>query len=81
MYFLCIIYCFKISEEDFKLRGSGDLFGVRQSGDMQFQIADLKKDFSILMRAKEDSEAYISNGKIEENEILKGYIEQIKILS
>lgn len=72
---------FKISEEDFKLRGSGDLFGVRQSGDMQFQIADLKKDFSILMRAKEDSEAYISNGKIEENEILKGYIEQIKILS
>lgn len=72
---------FKISEEDFKLRGSGDLFGVRQSGDMQFQIADLKKDFSILMRAKEDSEAYISNGKIEGNEILKGYIEQIKILS
>lgn len=72
---------FKISEEDFKLRGSGDLFGVRQSGDMQFQIADLKKDFSILMRAKEDSEAYISNGKIEGNKILKGYIEQIKILS
>lgn len=72
---------FKISEEDFKLRGSGDLFGVRQSGDMQFQIADLKKDFSILMRAKEDSEAYILSGKIEENVILKEYIEQAKILS
>lgn len=27
---------FKISEEDFKMRGSGDLFGVRQSGDMRF---------------------------------------------
>lgn len=72
---------FKISEEDFKLRGSGDLFGVRQSGDMQFQIADLKKDFSILMRAKEDSEIYISSGKINNNSILKEYIEKTKILS
>lgn len=72
---------FRISEEDFKLRGSGDLFGVRQSGDMQFQIADIKKDFSILIRAKEDSEAYISSGKLEENTILKEYIEQVKTLS
>jgi ATP-dependent DNA helicase RecG len=47
---------FKVAEEDFKLRGSGDLFGSRQSGDMQFNLADLKKDFDILMKAKEDSE-------------------------
>ncbi len=46
---------FKISEEDFRLRGSGDLFGTRQSGDMHFALADIKKDFSILLRAKEDS--------------------------
>lgn len=46
---------FKISEEDFKLRGSGDLFGVRQSGDMQFNIASIKQDFNILLHAKEDS--------------------------
>jgi ATP-dependent DNA helicase RecG len=46
---------FKISEEDFKLRGSGDLFGVRQSGDMNFKLADFKTDFNILMKAKEDS--------------------------
>ncbi|MCI9233671.1 MAG: ATP-dependent DNA helicase RecG [Bacilli bacterium] len=72
---------FKISEEDFKLRGSGDLFGVRQSGDMQFKIADLKKDFEILMKAKEDSEVYILNGKIEEDIILKEYVEETKILS
>ena len=45
---------FKISEEDFKLRGSGDLFGVRQSGDMNFKLADFKTDFNILMKAKED---------------------------
>ncbi len=72
---------FQISEEDFKLRGSGDLFGVRQSGDMQFQIADLKKDFSILMRAKEDSETYITKGKLEENPILKEYIEKTQTLA
>ena len=46
---------FKISEEDFRLRGSGDLFGTRQSGDMKFHLADLKKDFPILLHAKDDS--------------------------
>lgn len=50
---------FKISEEDFKLRGSGDLFGIRQSGDMYFKIADLKNDFNILVKAKEDSKEFI----------------------
>ena len=47
---------FKISEEDFKLRGSGDLFGVRQSGDMNFKLADFKTDYNILLKAKEDTE-------------------------
>lgn len=51
---------FKVSEEDFMLRGSGDLFGLKQSGDMSFKIADLKKDYQILLRAKEDSELYLS---------------------
>lgn len=50
---------FKISEEDFKLRGSGDLFGLRQSGDMIFRIANLKQDLNIALRAKEDSERYL----------------------
>ena len=52
---------FKISEEDFKLRGSGDLFGVRQSGDMCFRIADIKNDYNILLKAKEDSDYFIKN--------------------
>ncbi len=55
---------FKISEEDFKLRGSGDLFGVRQSGDMNFRLADFKKDFNILLRAKEDSNELLESGNI-----------------
>lgn len=52
---------FIISEEDFKLRGSGDLFGVRQSGDMLFKIADLKKDYKILLQAKKDSDEFLDN--------------------
>ena len=52
---------FKISEEDFNMRGSGDLFGVRQSGDMNFKIADLKKDYKILLKASEDSKEFLNN--------------------
>lgn len=46
---------FKLAEEDFKLRGSGDLFGIKQSGDMEFKIANLTSDYDILIKAKEDS--------------------------
>ena len=46
---------FKLAEEDFKLRGSGDLFGTKQSGDMNFKVANLTRDFDILKRANEDA--------------------------
>ena len=52
---------FKVSEEDFKLRGSGDIFGVRQSGDMAFKILNIKNDFEILKNAKDDSEEFLKN--------------------
>lgn len=42
---------FKIAEEDLKLRGPGDFFGVRQSGDMKFELADIYKDADILKQA------------------------------
>ena len=52
---------FKVSEEDFKLRGGGDIFGIRQSGDMNFKIADIKNDYDLLLRAKEDSETFMKS--------------------
>ena len=50
---------FIISEEDFKLRGHGDLFGTKQSGDMSFRIASIKNDYKILLQAKKDSKEYL----------------------
>ncbi len=52
---------FKVSEEDFKMRGGGDLFGVRQSGDMSFRFANLKKDYKMLLKTKEESELFLKN--------------------
>ena len=52
---------FYISEKDFELRGQGDLLGVKQSGDMVFKIADLKRDFEVLLQTKDDSEEYLNN--------------------
>ena len=56
---------FKISEEDFKMRGSGDIFGVRQSGDMNFKLADFKADYNILLKAREDTLSLIESKSIE----------------
>lgn len=50
---------FVISEEDFKLRGHGDLFGTKQSGDMSFKIANIREDYKILLQAKKDSREYL----------------------
>ena len=55
----------KLSEEDFKLRGSGDLFGTKQSGDMTFKIADIKEDYKILLQANKDSLEFLNTTPIE----------------
>lgn len=57
---------FEISEEDFKLRGHGDLFGTRQSGDMSFKIANVKEDYKILLQTKKDSMKFLESTKEED---------------
>ena len=52
---------FYISEKDFEFRGEGDLFGIKQSGDMVFKIANLKRDYHILLVAKKEAEYFIQN--------------------
>lgn len=42
---------FHIAEEDLRLRGPGDLFGVRQSGELGFVLADIYEDAGVLQKA------------------------------
>ena len=44
---------FHIASEDLKLRGPGDLFGIRQSGEVSFRLADIYNDAAILKEAEE----------------------------
>lgn len=50
---------FEISEYDFQNRGEGDLFGVRQSGEIGLIMANVNRDFKMLLRAKEDADEFI----------------------
>ena len=74
---------FYISEKDFELRGSGDLFGVKQSGDMVFKIANLNKDFKILKKCSEDSLNFLNKhiNEIDKYPIQKNIISGVKNLN
>ena len=50
---------FKIASEDLKLRGPGDLFGIRQSGLMNVRLGDVYQDAMILQKANEAADLLI----------------------
>jgi ATP-dependent DNA helicase RecG len=56
---------FYIANEDMKLRGPGDLFGIRQSGDISFKIGDIYNDAKMLKVASEASKN-VSDKEIKE---------------
>ena len=74
---------FYISEKDFELRGSGDLFGVKQSGETVFKIANLNKDFKILKKCSEDSLNFLNKhiNEIDKYPIQKNIISGVKNLN
>ena len=74
---------FYISEKDFELRGAGDLFGVKQSGDTVFKIANLNKDFKILKKCSEDSLNFLNKhiNEIDKYPIQKNIISGVKNLN
>ena len=74
---------FYISEKDFELRGAGDLFGVKQSGDTVFKIANLNKDFKILKKCSEDSLNFLNKhiNEIDKYPIQKNIIRGVKNLN
>lgn len=69
---------YKISEEDFIMRGQGDLFGIKQSGEEAFKIANIRRDYKILLKVKEDVDKIMESSEEEKNilinRVLKKYI-------
>ena len=60
---------FEIANRDLKLRGPGDLFGVRQSGMMEFSLADIYADAGLLQKANEAAgELYAEDPGLEREE-------------
>ena len=52
---------FKIAEKDLEIRGPGEVLGTRQTGDMQFRIADLQRDAHLLPEVKRMANLYCMN--------------------
>jgi len=50
---------FALAEEDMRMRGPGDMAGVRQSGFLKFRIADPVRDLDVLLEARDDAFALI----------------------
>lgn len=71
---------FFIASEDLKLRGPGDLFGIRQSGVLEFKIADIYQDASILQDASKEAGRILQedpNLELSKHQALKEQIEKL----
>ena len=68
---------FEIAAYDLKLRGPGNFFGIRQSGDMGFKIADIYRDSKQLKMAKTEADRLLSEDRdLEGHTMLKEYFEK-----
>ena len=68
-----------IPGEDLKLRGHGDLFGIRQSGMLDFKLADVFQDAKTLQNANEAANRLLeedANLEREENKNLRKYMQK-----
>ena len=74
---------FEISEYDFQNRGEGDLFGVRQSGEIGLVLANVSKDYKMLLKVKEDVEEFTNNyiDKLDEFPEIKQRLEMVDNLN
>ena len=66
---------FYIAEEDMKLRGPGDIFGIKQSGSMDFKLADMYTDIGLFRAASVDAKEFIDK-KMEITDQIKEKIDE-----
>ena len=70
---------FFIASEDLKLRGPGELFGIRQSGEFSFRMGDIYSDASVLKQASEAVDRILAEDpglKRQEHLLLKQHLEE-----
>ena len=73
---------FHIASEDLKLRGPGDIFGIRQSGEFSFVLGDIYTDASLLQTASEAVDALLSidpDLSEEDTKLLRQYFEDHRL--
>jgi ATP-dependent DNA helicase RecG len=56
---------FKIAEMDLELRGGGVIAGLEQAGDLDFKLADIKKDYRLLQEAQTDARRILQNRELQ----------------
>lgn len=54
---------FEVAEYDMKLRGPGEILGLRQHGLPDLKVADLMRDQQLLLKAREDAESVVENAE------------------
>ena len=69
---------FHIAAEDLKLRGPGDLFGIRQSGMMDLRIGDIYKDSDVLRQASQAAQEMLGADPYLERPEYKGIREKVE---
>ena len=69
---------FEISEYDFKNRGEGDLFGIRQSGETGLKLANIKKDFQMLLKARDDVLEFLPKLNKEDYPLIYNELEKVE---
>lgn len=73
---------FYIAAQDLKLRGPGDLMGIRQSGDLHFRLGDIYQDAALLQKAGEEAEKILTEDPLlekKEHEKLKSVLDREEI--
>ena len=65
---------FQIAEEDMRLRGPGEIFGLKQSGIPEFRLGNLVRDGDIMSRAKKTAEEILPKLSKDELDQIKGLV-------